>query len=48
MTEQTDLKGQHSLYRFAVFLFGGPCHLYSFKQCAGTLFSSENSLFVHL
>ena len=35
-------------YCFTLFRFGGPCHLFSFKQCSGTLFSSENSLCTHL
>ena len=26
-----------------LFTCGGPCHLSSFRQCSGTLFSSENS-----
>ena len=30
-----------------LFIYGGPCHLYSFKQCCGTLFSSENRLFIN-
>ena len=29
------------------FTCGGPCHLSSFTQCSGSLFSSENSLFIH-
>ena len=32
---------------FALFVCGGPCHLSIFKQCSRTLFSSENSLFIH-
>ena len=28
---QTDLKGQHSLYWFTLFICGGPCHLSSFS-----------------
>ena len=27
---------------------GGPCHLSSFRQCSGPLYSLENSLFVQL
>ena len=41
LNKQTDLKGQHSLYCFTVFICGGPCHLPSFIQCSGTLFSSD-------
>ena len=40
------MKGRHSFILFHfVYMCGGPCHLPSFKQCSGTLFSSENSLF---
>ena len=36
------------LFFFFFFTFGGPCHLSSFKHRSGTLFSSENSLFIQL
>ena len=29
-----------------LFIRGGPCHLFSFNQCPGLLFSSENSLYM--
>ena len=31
-------------YCFALFIFGGPCHLSNFKQC--TIFSSQTSVFI--
>ena len=46
--KETDLKEQHDVYCFTLFLCGGPCHLSSFKQCSGALFSSENSSFINL
>ena len=39
LNKQTDLKGRHNLYCFNLFMCGGPCHLSSFKQCSGALFS---------
>ena len=44
--KQTDLKGRLSLCWVTLFTCGGPCHLSSFKQCSGTLFSSESSWFI--
>ena len=32
---------------FTLFIYGRPCDLSSIKQCSGTLFSSENSWFIH-
>ena len=53
LNKQTDLKGQPDFMLFYFFFFffficGGLCHLFSFKRCSGTVFSSENSLFIHL
>ena len=47
LNKQTDLRGQHNLYCLTLFMCGRPCHLSSFKQCSGTLFSPENSLLIH-
>ena len=39
--ERPSLTGHYALikntisYHFTLFIFGGPCHLYSFKQCSG-------------
>ena len=38
LNKQTDLKGQHNLYCFIVFICGRLCHLTSFKQCSGNYF----------
>ena len=38
-------KNNANLYSFNLFTCGGPCHL---SSVLGTLFSSENSLFIHL
>ena len=35
-------------YCFTFFTCGGPWHFSTLKQCSGILFSSENSLFIHL
>ena len=49
MNIQTDPEGQHNFILFYfVYMLGGLCHLSSFKQCSGTLCSSQPSLFIHL
>ena len=35
-------------YCVTLFLCGRPCRIFSFKQCCGTFFSSENSLLIQL
>ena len=48
MNKQTDPKRYHNFILFYL-KYGGPCHLSSFfKQCSGTLFSTEISLLIHL
>ena len=39
---------EDNTYCPTLFICVGPCHLCSFKQCSGTLFSPENSLFIQL
>ena len=48
LNNQIDLKDNKTSNCLTLFICGGPCHLSSFKQCSGTLFSSENSLFIQL
>ena len=50
LNKQTDLKGQHSfmLFYFIFLYVADPAIFLAPKQCSGTLFSSKNSLFIHL
>ena len=49
LNEQTDILTDNTIYTVLLCLHvADPATLSSFKQCSGTLFSSENSLSVHL
>lgn len=48
MTEYANLKGKHKFMLFYCVIFGRSCHLSCLKQLSGTLFYSENSLFIQL